>query len=323
MVAVEQFSTAGLRRSERLSFWNELALSTVGPISIDANGRDVFEAKLSLCRLAEFEFVSPTSSPAIIRNRAAASDDGMLNLSVQVQGRCSSTTDGETCMLECGDFVLYDPTRPLECRFPEPIQQIVLRLPQAEALERIPCLSRVIGVRMRGDVGGGVLLTSFIRNAWNELCGDGDSEWAQSLGGVLWPLLDLAYRTHRLSMPQSTRAHRRWGELLHIVDTNLREPAFGTRELADKLGVSTRYIQMLFAEIAITPSAFIQNRRLELAAGLLERRGAGNAITDLAYDVGFSNLSTFCRAFRRKYQMSPSDYRKGLRAPRRLTSALA
>jgi AraC-like DNA-binding protein len=48
--------------------------------------------------------------------------------------------------------------------------------------------------------------------------------------------------------------------------------------------------------------------RLRAAAG--ERR---ESVTDIAYAVGFSDLSYFSRAFTRKYGVCPRDYRRGAR----------
>ncbi len=78
---------------------------------------------------------------------------------------------------------------------------------------------------------------------------------------------------------------------------------------------------MLFAEMATTPTAFIQSRRLELGrqkAGAAE--GSKAAITDVAFDVGFNDLSSFCRAFRRRFDVSARDYRAGRRGSPRLNS---
>ena len=81
------------------------------------------------------------------------------------------------------------------------------------------------------------------------------------------------------------------------------------------MGVSARYVQMMFAEMATTPSAYIQHQRLELAARRFAREGAVAMVTNVAFDVGFSDLSSFCRAFRRRFDVSPRDYRAGRRSP--------
>jgi AraC-like DNA-binding protein len=98
--------------------------------------------------------------------------------------------------------------------------------------------------------------------------------------------------------------------LFAVVDAELCDPEFGTRRLARRLGISARYVQILFAEMATTPTAFIRGRRLALAARQLARDGASRTITDVAYAVGFNDLSSFCRAFRQRFDVSAREYRE-------------
>jgi AraC-like DNA-binding protein len=79
--------------------------------------------------------------------------------------------------------------------------------------------------------------------------------------------------------------------------------------VAQALGVSPRYVQMLFAEEATTPSTYILERRLERAAERLGREGLRQTITEIAFSVGFNDLSYFCRAFRKRFGAAPRDYR--------------
>ena len=84
--------------------------------------------------------------------------------------------------------------------------------------------------------------------------------------------------------------------LFAAVDEALCDPELDVHRIADTLGVSPRYVQILLAELGTTPTALIRSRRLELAAARFEREGRGCSITDVAYEVGFNDLSSFCRA---------------------------
>ncbi len=56
-----------------------------------------------------------------------------------------------------------------------------------------------------------------------------------------------------------------------------------------------------------SPAKYIKGRKLKKAAKLLA--GTSLRISDIAYDVGFSDLAHFSRSFQKKYSTSPSDYR--------------
>jgi AraC-like DNA-binding protein len=58
--------------------------------------------------------------------------------------------------------------------------------------------------------------------------------------------------------------------------------------------------------------SYLGEIRLLKAAQLL--LGTGKSITDIAFDVGFRNLSNFNRQFKKKHGLSPSVYRTSLRS---------
>lgn len=318
MALLEQLSTDGMAPRDRLPFWNELAVRMVAPVRIAALGGQDFKASLQWRRLKHIEILSPCSTPAeIIGGEDHAA--GVLNLQLQHVGRSSNIIAGRTSLLDEGDFVLFDPSQPMNTRFTEPTQVLVLRLPLAYTEARMPRLRQMAGVKMQGRRGASALFSSFLRTAWAQLQAD-DGDWADTLDEVIWPLLDLAYASERVIVPDAGRRDARRRALFAAVMDNLCDPDLDSRLIARAMGVSARYVQMLFAEMATTPSAFIQEKRLDLAAARLEQDGPRVAITDVAYDVGFNDLSSFCRAFRRRFDVSPRDYRAGIRRVSRLNS---
>jgi AraC-like DNA-binding protein len=104
--------------------------------------------------------------------------------------------------------------------------------------------------------------------------------------------------------------------VLRYVDAHFLESTLSPRRIAEELGVTTRCVQIIFAEMGTTPSAYIQTRRLEHAAQQLAHARRDAAVTAIAYDSGFNDLSTFCRVFRRRFGVPPRDYRAGARQAR-------
>ena len=80
--------------------------------------------------------------------------------------------------------------------------------------------------------------------------------------------------------------------------------------MARRHGVSTRYVQMLFEREGMTFSQFVLAERLAYAHKLLTDPRHGHVkVSDIAFQAGFSDLSYFNRAFRRRYGMTPMDAR--------------
>ncbi len=95
----------------------------------------------------------------------------------------------------------------------------------------------------------------------------------------------------------------------HILQ-NLENPALSVSTVAAQQGVSTRYVHMLFENTGTTFSEFVVGHRLLRAHRMLtDPRHAGRTISDIAYLVGFGDLSYFNRTFRRRFGGSPSDVR--------------
>ncbi len=93
------------------------------------------------------------------------------------------------------------------------------------------------------------------------------------------------------------------------IEAHLSDSAFSVEVLADEVAMSSVQVyRKLKAITGQTPNDLIRNVRLERAASLLDQH-AGN-VADVAYMVGFNNLSYFAKCFRDKYQQSPSEYLK-------------
>jgi len=84
----------------------------------------------------------------------------------------------------------------------------------------------------------------------------------------------------------------------------------GAAALAVRQRVSPRYIHKLFESEGTTLSHYVLGQRLARVHRLLSDPSyAEHTIGGLAFQVGFGDLSTFNRAFRRHYGVTPSDVR--------------
>ncbi|MFJ6322002.1 MULTISPECIES: helix-turn-helix transcriptional regulator [unclassified Rhizobium] len=93
----------------------------------------------------------------------------------------------------------------------------------------------------------------------------------------------------------------------------LSDPGLNIDAIARRQGVTPRYIQRLFESEGQTFTEFLRDSRLDLAYRLLKERDADTGrITTIAYDVGFSDLSTFSRAFRQRFNATPSEIRRSV-----------
>ncbi|WP_378946950.1 AraC family transcriptional regulator [Mesorhizobium sp. ANAO-SY3R2] len=81
-------------------------------------------------------------------------------------------------------------------------------------------------------------------------------------------------------------------------------------EIAAQHKLSPRYVRKLFESERLSFTEFVLGQRLKRAHDMLnDPLRACQSITDIAYDAGFNDLSYFNRAFRRRYDATPSDIR--------------
>jgi AraC-like DNA-binding protein len=95
---------------------------------------------------------------------------------------------------------------------------------------------------------------------------------------------------------------------------NYANPALSPASAAKALGVSVRKLHLLLASSGKTFSERLADRRLEEARQLLLTPGtASRSIADIAFEVGYTDLSTFYRAFRSRWGVTPGDVRSSPR----------
>lgn len=106
-----------------------------------------------------------------------------------------------------------------------------------------------------------------------------------------------------------TSADEKWlTKLMEIVENHLSDSSFDTPMLAKKIGLSRSQLhRKLVALTDQAPNQFIRLMRLRRAAQLLEQK-SGN-ITEIAYEVGFNNISYFSSRFREQFGVLPSEYK--------------
>jgi AraC family transcriptional regulator len=99
--------------------------------------------------------------------------------------------------------------------------------------------------------------------------------------------------------------------LVHI-QANLDQD-LGLATLGDRANLSPAHLQRVFkAAVGETPKAYVTRLRVERAAFCLLAHES--QVGEISANCGFQNPETFIRAFRRRYDASPSAYRSTQRA---------
>jgi AraC-like DNA-binding protein len=96
-------------------------------------------------------------------------------------------------------------------------------------------------------------------------------------------------------------------KIVKIIKENISNSDLNVEFLADRIGMSRVQLYRRIKELTTqSPSDFIKTIRIKQAAELLTQQKAN--ISEIAYSVGFSNLSHFSNSFKEFYGISPSEY---------------
>ena len=78
--------------------------------------------------------------------------------------------------------------------------------------------------------------------------------------------------------------------------------------VAEKMSVTPQYLSLAFtSSFGINFSQYLSNIRLSYAASMIEN--TSESITDICFEAGYSNFSHFSRSFKKKYGLSPREYK--------------
>jgi AraC-like DNA-binding protein len=212
---------------------------------------------------------------------------------------------GAAVLLSCGDVGAKDypvPTEFLTLRIPRRLLNGMAAKPEDELARPIPANTEAL--RLLVDY----ILTTLKNRQLQSL------ELRRLFAGHICDLVALAVGATRdaanIAYSRGMRAARLQAAKSFILRQTARHDLSAT-SVAAHLGVTPRYVHMLFESEGLSFTKFIVERRLARAHDmLLDPRMKERTISAIAFATGFSDLSHFNRSFRRHFGKTPSDTRR-------------
>lgn len=309
---VAQWSTCSVNPKSRLDYWNELASTCFIPLAIDERDHTPFNGAMSRVDLGKIHIsrIKTTPTTVLHENRHVASQDGQQQyflLHLQVAGGSTNLQGGHEAVLRAGDCTLVDSTRPYVLRTDAESELLVCRLPADRFRKYLPYAPDIVAKTISREIGATRVLKGLFDNLWIEAQIGGNSGWLCNTDDCVMQAIELACRGSLGDARVECNAQQILARAARFIECNLLDPDLNVSSIAASLGITPRYLQKIFATQATTPTSYIQLQRLDMAKRLLAR--GDRSVTDVAYDVGFNDLSHFGRAFRRLTGVSPSKYR--------------
>ena len=229
-----------------------------------------------------------------------------MSLQLHQSGREATVAPGDLALVGTSQAYTYEQrTRNLV---------ITLRIPGPMLRERIANIDDYTARSYAACRPAVAIFVEFARSLSRHGAQLSDAE-ANTAVYALLDLLALAVRDlgdALVSGERSVRiAHRQ--RALRLIDAQLGNHALKPGLVAGRLGLSERYLQMIFAERGETLSSVIRCRRVAEAKRLLSGIGAqSRGIGGIAYTVGFADPAHFSRVFAAETGLSPKAYRESM-----------
>lgn len=309
-----RFSTSDVKEKERFSYWREAVCDAYVQLGCAYDRRTThFRGEIQLERLSKLSLsrVSGNAHRVFRRRRdIARSNDAYFLLSLQTRNAASVAQRGQAAELEPGDFALYSSIEPYELRLTDAFEQLVVQVPRARLLARLPAADLLTGRRVSGKEALGRMVGSNIRQI-AEAMRESEPRAREHLQDAIVDLIaaglaSLDGVSRELALPDQqilTRAKT-------FVQANLPDFDLDRNRVAAAMGMSVRRLNEIFAKEGSSLAAYIRGARLERIARDLEDPGlAAISISSLALRWGIGNLQHFSRIFKERFGLTPRDFR--------------
>jgi AraC-like DNA-binding protein len=314
---VARFSTDDVAPRDRIALWRELVFQSSLEVDIAPAATGPFRATATMRQLPGLRILSGMSPAATYRRAIGKveADDIALqfgnsdDVSTSLNRREAEIDSYDAFLLPCGDRASID--LPHESRF------ITLRLPRAAIAPNVANIGDTYCRRILRNTPALSLLrryVSLLDDAEHALT---SPELQHAAVTHIYDLIVMSLGATRDAAEVANGRGVRAARLKTMKDDivrRLNDPALSVRAVAARHNVTPRYVQKLFEESGATFTEFVIVERLARAQRLLaDPQLIERTVTSVALDVGFSDLSYFNRAFRKRFGMTPSEARAVVR----------
>jgi AraC-like DNA-binding protein len=315
-------TTASVPAAQRLEFWREVVCHTIAGVEADALVDEqpysgaIHAQPIPLAHMPSFDLVHVEADPQRVsrtRELISVQTEATWLLMVQEQGTCTIRQGKQQATLKPGDIGFLDTARPYEVIFPQTFRQNILRMPTALFCDIMPKGRDVAGMALSGDDA----LTAIARQNIVLL-----ERFVSAIDPILLPAAANRALDHLALAARFVfegNAGRRGhgasasyfaGACAYIAEA-LGDPFLSVEQIAEAVGISSGHLQQVFRQSSgTTVGEYVRERRLAYCRrDLADASLMHQSITSIAFRWGFSESSSFSRAFRHAFQISPRRYR--------------
>ncbi len=308
-------STDLLPASARADHWNAVIAQAYFPLDLTFRDAARFEGRLEIGHLGELS-LSRLQTEAVQyerhRRHISRETEEQYLITIPRRSPVEFRQSGREVRCDPGGFILERGDEPYRFSYGAANDLCVIKVAKPILSEKLRNPDRYCALVFNGREGIGSLFTTMAQQIQHQTATGaiGDPLAANVLGRHLVDLLALSLdRSSDVEQGAGSSvrdAHRRRAQ--SVILSQLSNPDLSPELVAERVGISKRYLHELFAEVNCTVSQFVREQRLRAARDLLQMPNCG-PMSDIAYRFGFSDQAQFSRLFKAMFGQTPSSYR--------------
>jgi AraC-like DNA-binding protein len=241
------------------------------------------------------------------------SNDNFL-LATQLEGTVLVKVEDVEFTQHPGGISIMSAGEPYSIIHTQKSHRLILHIPNAMYRERI--LGNQVGRDFRPrllEAGG---LATIVHDMLRSLAFEADKLARTEQYTLAECLLELVSSMLRSEVDQDYEQNHAkqsalFRRILEFMEANFSDCELAPEKIADANGISMRYLHSLFQQAEMTVSKWIWERRLKACReDLLDVSMAHRRVSEIAYRRGFNDPAHFSRAFKSRFDISPSKLRQ-------------
>lgn len=311
--ASKEWSSELFLASDRTDAWEDVLSQSYRDWQVPQRLPATFYARVKQHDFAGAGIVETICDPCVgERTRGQVRRDDELYVGVQLTtgGRERFKIGDSGVEVASGDLVVWTTDQVVKFEVLERLHKVTLMIPWSLMRERLP--ERKVppsGGKIESRTGVGSLLAVHLLALSNQIAALDESVQGSVSRSTLELLgIALSGQQPSASFDASAAMLRR---VQDFILQHLHEEDLNPARIAEANNISLRYLHMLFQRSDLTVSGYILNSRLHMCKQALTDPAFHRLqISEIAFRWGFNSVSHFCRTFKERYGLSPSDMRR-------------
>jgi len=295
--------------------WAQTIKETFGGLEMSVPDPTKFEGSLNVYNMDEFDLVMVKSTPANIWHQGSIgnySETERFLVKMQISGQSHIKYGSTAVKLVPGDFLICDNSRSYSLSFKEETEILSIPIPR-HVLARFHARPSELAFKLADrELAINNVLSDYLKSLWASRYKNSAKIHAKRLITHYFDMLVMGFSdVDGVSSHISSTQHGHLERCKEYIEKNLLEEDLSPSLIADELSISERYLFSIFSNAGLTVSGYIVSNRLDKAAQILRsRRFEKLTVAEVAFDTGFKSAAHFSRAFKSRFNETPTQYRK-------------